>query len=41
VNAPNADYNQSSAHAVEEGIFDLKEEVSALKLIVSDWENNL
>jgi hypothetical protein len=37
----NADYNQSSAHAVEEGIFDLKEEVSALKMMVSDWEDKL
>ena len=37
----NADYNQSNAHIVEEGIFDLKEEISALKIMVSDWEDNL
>jgi polyhydroxyalkanoate synthesis regulator phasin len=37
----NADYNQGSAHTVEEKIFDLKEEVSALKMMVSDWEDNM
>jgi hypothetical protein len=35
----NAEYNQSSAHAVEEGIVDLKEKISALKLMVSEWED--
>jgi peptidoglycan hydrolase CwlO-like protein len=37
----NADYNQGRAHTVEEEIFDLNEEVSALKMMVSDWEDNM
>jgi predicted nucleic acid-binding Zn-ribbon protein len=35
----NAEYNQSSDHAVEEGIVGLKEEIPALKLMVSEWED--